>query len=77
MGYFYNSCSSVLRFLQTASVEFTTAAPDGGTVTQMGLDNSSIHFVERIRWKIVLGTLNKSEGSISLGLDSIDMFLPI
>ena len=37
----------------------------------MGLNNSSIHFVEYMRWKIFLRILNKSKGSISLGIDSI------
>ena len=43
----------------------------------MGLNNYSIHFVEYVRWKIFLRILNKSKGSISLGLDSIDMLVPV
>ena len=38
MGYLLkNSCSSILDFLQSANLGFTTAAPDGATVTQMGI----------------------------------------
>ena len=43
----------------------------------MGLNNPSIHFVQYVRWKIFPRILNKSKGSISLGLDSIDMLVPV
>ena len=73
----YNSGGSILDFLQDDKLCFTTAAPNGTTVAQMGLNNPSIHFVEYVRWKIFLRILNKSKGSISLGLDSIDMLVPV
>ena len=73
----YNSGGSILDFLQDVKLCFTTAAPNGTTVAQMGLNNPSIHFVEYVRWKIFLRILNKSKGSISLGLDSIDMLVPV
>ena len=63
-------------FLQSANFGSTTAALDRATVPQIGLNNSSIYFVEHIRWKIFLSILNKSNESITLGLDSIDMFVP-
>ena len=68
---------SVLNFLQDVNFKFTTAAPNRATVTQLGLHNPSVHFVEYIRWEVLLRILNKSKGSISLGLDSIDMFVPV
>ena len=40
----------------------------------MGLNNSSVHFVEYVRWKLVLRILNMFKGSISLGLDSLGHF---
>ena len=64
-----------LDFLQSANFGFITT-PNGATVTQMGLNNTSIHFVEHFRWKIISSILNKSKGSINLGLNSIDMFVP-
>ena len=73
----YNSGGSILDFLQDVKLCYTTAASNGTTVAQMGLNNPSIHFVEYVRWKIFLRILNKSKGSISLGLDSIDMLVPV
>ena len=64
-----------LDFLRDVNFLFTTAAPYRATVTQMGLQNSSIHFVECVRWKIFLRMLNKFKGSIRIGLDSIDKFV--
>ena len=62
--------------MQDVNFLFTTAAPDGTTVTQMGLNNSSVHFIEYDRWKTFL-RINKSKGSINFGLDSTDMFVPV
>ena len=72
----YNSSSSIPDFLQNVNFQFAKAGPHGATVTPMGLNTSSIHFVEHIRCKIFLRIVNKSKGSISLGLYSVNMFVP-
>ena len=76
MGYLLQFLQLCFGFFQNTTFGFNTAAPDGATVTQTRLNNSSIHFVEHIRWKIFLSMLNKSKGSIGLGLDSFNMFVP-
>ena len=76
MGYLLQFLQLYFRFLQSATIGFTTAVLDGATGTQMGLNNSSMHFVEHIRWKLFHSILNTSKGKISLGLDSVDMFVP-
>ena len=61
----YDSSRSVLNFCK--KLIFESAAQKRATVTQLGLDNPSVHFVEHIRWKIFLRIIYKFKGSMSPG----------
>ena len=72
-----HSCSSILDLLERIKFGFTTTTPSRAAITEMWLNNASIHFLQITCWKKFLGMFSKTKSSQCLSVNMFNMEIPL